>query len=475
MAEARDSGRREALEGPAARSRAPDRSRSEPRSRPKRRRRGGRAAPAGARAAGARRRREADGGADRPDRGRCRRARPAEVAVARKAAEERFSELLGERERELQTERETRAKAVAASHERLGQIERQAIEAAERVTAAERDSRRRRCGSARNPRPSRGRRRAGRAVAEAAAAERMRDREEELATRSQPPSRPRKTSNRRSGCRRGEGPRGRGALARARGRGGGRDQRGAAGGRRLASRSDQGVRAEAARRLAAEDAGGEALRVPLARPRARGRVRPSAVTAEPDRRWGRRPSGQRLRPSRPPSRPAREVVAAFEADQDRRAELGGRARDLGGHAGVVAARRACSRRAGRRGGRRSRPRREQVGCEVARQRRDDVLDERRRNSPARPRRHRHVDASYPARRRCPTRRRPGPGIERALVDARVEHLGRDSQKICSVPLPWWTSQSRIRTRSAPCAASACAAATATLLNRQKPIARVDSA
>ena len=45
-------------------------------------------------------------------------------------------------------------------------------------------------------------------------------------------------------------------------------------------------------------------------------------------------------------------------------------------------------------------------------------------------------------------------------------------KISSVPLPWWTSQSRIRTRSAPHSAIACAAATATLLKRQKPIARV---
>ena len=44
-----------------------------------------------------------------------------------------------------------------------------------------------------------------------------------------------------------------------------------------------------------------------------------------------------------------------------------------------------------------------------------------------------------------------------------------------VPLPWWTSQSRIRTRSAPQRSSAWRAATATLLNRQKPIARSSSA
>ena len=44
-----------------------------------------------------------------------------------------------------------------------------------------------------------------------------------------------------------------------------------------------------------------------------------------------------------------------------------------------------------------------------------------------------------------------------------------------MPLPWWTSQSRTRTRSTPHSASAWAAATATLLKRQKPIARSRSA
>ena len=44
-----------------------------------------------------------------------------------------------------------------------------------------------------------------------------------------------------------------------------------------------------------------------------------------------------------------------------------------------------------------------------------------------------------------------------------------------VPLPWWTSQSRISTREASWADSARRAATATLLNRQKPIARAASA
>jgi hypothetical protein len=44
-----------------------------------------------------------------------------------------------------------------------------------------------------------------------------------------------------------------------------------------------------------------------------------------------------------------------------------------------------------------------------------------------------------------------------------------------VPLPWCTSQSRIATRSTPCAARACVAATATLLKKQNPIARAASA
>ena len=40
----------------------------------------------------------------------------------------------------------------------------------------------------------------------------------------------------------------------------------------------------------------------------------------------------------------------------------------------------------------------------------------------------------------------------------------------SVPLPWWTSKSTIATRSRPRTSSACRAATATLLKKQKPIA-----
>jgi hypothetical protein len=48
-------------------------------------------------------------------------------------------------------------------------------------------------------------------------------------------------------------------------------------------------------------------------------------------------------------------------------------------------------------------------------------------------------------------------------------------KMSFVPLPWWTSQSKTMTRDSPCASSACCAAIATWLSRQKPIARADSA
>jgi hypothetical protein len=42
------------------------------------------------------------------------------------------------------------------------------------------------------------------------------------------------------------------------------------------------------------------------------------------------------------------------------------------------------------------------------------------------------------------------------------------RKMSLVPSPWWTSQSKMKTRRAPRASSACRAATATLLKRQKP-------
>ena len=48
-------------------------------------------------------------------------------------------------------------------------------------------------------------------------------------------------------------------------------------------------------------------------------------------------------------------------------------------------------------------------------------------------------------------------------------------KMSLVPLPWCTSQSRISTRSSPRTRRAWVAATATLLNRQNPIARAGSA
>ena len=66
---------------------------------------------------------------------------------------------------------------------------------------------------------------------------------------------------------------------------------------------------------------------------------------------------------------------------------------------------------------------------------------------------------------------PGARIQRHLVRAEVQHARLGARRSSCVPLPWWTSKSTIATRVSPCRSSACAAATATLLNRQKPIAR----
>src|SRR3954468_19952445 len=52
----------------------------------------------------------------------------------------------------------------------------------------------------------------------------------------------------------------------------------------------------------------------------------------------------------------------------------------------------------------------------------------------------------------------------------ANRTSREAWKTSFVPLPWWTSQSSTKIRSRPSASNACRAATATLLNRQKPIA-----
>jgi hypothetical protein len=105
----------------------------------------------------------------------------AEVSVARKAAEDRFTELLSSREKDLEEEREEKSAAIERSHERLSQIERQAIAAAERVGVAEQELEaekvRLREESAAQLEVAIEQ---AKAVAEQASAERMRDREEEL-------------------------------------------------------------------------------------------------------------------------------------------------------------------------------------------------------------------------------------------------------------------------------------------------------
>ena len=92
--------------------------------------------------------------------------------------------------------------------------------------------------------------------------------------------------------------------------------------------------------------------------------------------------------------------------------------------------------------------------------------------------HRRPDPGRPGK--LTVNPRPGPGpdvcrgtrprVQRRLMD-RHEQDPIGSWKMSLVPLPWCTSQSTIITRSSPRASSACRAATAMLLNRQKPIAR----
>lgn len=61
-----------------------------------------------------------------------------EVAVARKAAEERFGEELAAREREFEHERGQKVQLIEDSDRRLSEIEEQALEAGDRLTLAER-------------------------------------------------------------------------------------------------------------------------------------------------------------------------------------------------------------------------------------------------------------------------------------------------------------------------------------------------
>ena len=85
---------------------------------------------------------------------------------------------------------------------------------------------------------------------------------------------------------------------------------------------------------------------------------------------------------------------------------------------------------------------------------------------ARARRQRRVDDVADA---ALVRRSPVSGYSGNWCELRYSTRGSASKMAC-VPLPWCTSKSTIATRSSPCASSACAAATAMLLNRQKPIA-----
>ena len=101
------------------------------------------------------------------------------------------------------------------------------------------------------------------------------------------------------------------------------------------------------------------------------------------------------------------------------------------------------------------------------ERRQQVLAPRRAEAAAAgARRQRRIedvaDAALVRVRRCP-------GYSGIWCELKYSTRGSAS-KIAWVPLPWCTSKSTIATRARPCLSSACAAATATLLNRQKPIA-----
>ena len=117
----------------------------------------------------------------------------------------------------------------------------------------------------------------------------------------------------------------------------------------------------------------------------------------------------------------------------------------------------------------------QLRGERPRQRHRDVVDERAEDVVARPGRDRQVDRVAGALARADVARPdrcPGYSGDWWIETNRTRG---SAWKMSLVPLPWWTSQSRIITRSSPCASSAWRAATAMLLNRQKPIARAGSA
>ena len=113
----------------------------------------------------------------------------------------------------------------------------------------------------------------------------------------------------------------------------------------------------------------------------------------------------------------------------------------------------------------------QVGCEGSDRRSHDLVERLEVDVAGGAGRERQVERRprAPAARRC-RRERPSPDRRRRTGGSTRRATRGSSQKMASVPLPWWASQSRTRTRS-PCSAR-LAAATAMLLIRQNPIGRL---
>ena len=64
---------------------------------------------------------------------------------------------------------------------------------------------------------------------------------------------------------------------------------------------------------------------------------------------------------------------------------------------------------------------------------------------------------------------PESGGKQPAWCSEIVHTEGSSQNAACVPLPWWASQSTTATRSIPCAACACMAASAVLAKMQPPM------
>ena len=154
--------------------------------------------------------------------------------------------------------------------------------------------------------------------------------------------------------------------------------------------------------------------------------------------------------------PAARAGPARAARRSRSADVAGRQPEVGERIGAV----------GVEAGREEQPRR----GEAVRERRDHLVDRGAVRVAGGARRAAGRSRSARARSHADLATAAGARVERVTGAAtRRRRVGSDQNTSC-VPLPWWASKSTISTRS-PRSASA-AAATATLLSRQKPIGGV---